>query len=59
MKLKKLLSFISRKKYIFITVACLVIIGCVAIIPSIKTSVRPKGEFTIVIDAGHGGLDVK
>ena len=57
MKFKKLLSFISRKKYIFIVLVCLAIIGCVAIIPSINTSVRPKGEFTIVIDAGHGGRD--
>lgn len=57
MRLKKLISFVSKRKYIFIAIICCTIVGLVAIIPSIKTSVRPKGEFTIVIDAGHGGRD--
>ncbi len=57
MKLKKIVEFIARKKYIFIAIFCCALIGLVAIIPSIKTSVRPKGEYTIVIDAGHGGRD--
>ena len=30
-----------------------------AVLPSVRTSVRPKAEYTIVIDPGHGGLDVK
>ena len=57
MKLNKFLNFFSKRKYIFIAIFCCLIIGLVAIIPSIKTSIRPKGEFTIVIDAGHGGRD--
>lgn len=57
MKLNKVVSFIVRKKYIFIAIFCCAIIGLVAIIPSIKTSVKPKYEYTIVIDAGHGGRD--
>ncbi len=35
---------------------CVAIAG-VAIIPSIKTSVKPQYKYTIVIDAGHGGRD--
>lgn len=57
MKFKNLLSFIMRKKYIIISIVAMLIITCIAIIPTIKTSIRPKGEFTIVIDAGHGGRD--
>jgi len=57
MKLKKIISFICRKKYIFITLFCCVLICAIAIIPTINTSTRPKGEYTIVIDAGHGGRD--
>jgi N-acetylmuramoyl-L-alanine amidase len=57
MRLKKLFRFILKRKYIFIAIICCSIIGVVAIIPSVKTSIRPKCEFTIVIDAGHGGRD--
>lgn len=57
MKSKIPLIFIFKKKYIFVAVFCCVTLALVAIIPSIKTSVRPKGEYTIVIDAGHGGRD--
>ena len=32
-------------------------ICAIAIIPSINASTRPKYEYTIVIDAGHGGRD--
>ena len=46
-----------RKKYIFIALLCCVLLGVVAIIPSMATSTKPRGEYTIVIDAGHGGRD--
>lgn len=57
MKFKKLLSIILLKKYIFIAMFLLVFVVGVAIIPTINTSIRPKSEHTIVIDAGHGGRD--
>ena len=57
--IKRFGKFVARRKYIFIAVFCCIVVGLVAIIPSISTSTRPKGEYTIVIDAGHGGLDVK
>jgi len=57
MKLKKICNFVLSKKYIFIALLCCVVVGLVAIIPSISASTRPKGEYTIVIDAGHGGRD--
>lgn len=55
--IKQLWNFILKRKLIFIAIVCCILIGIIAIIPSIKTSVRPKGKFTIVIDAGHGGRD--
>ena len=57
MKLRKLLNAILSKGHIIIMVlGCLAIAG-VAIIPSIKTSIKPQYKYTIVIDAGHGGRD--
>lgn len=55
MKFNKLIVF--SKKHIIIAIIAILIISCGVIIPSITASVRPKGEFTIVIDAGHGGRD--
>ena len=57
MKFKALLNFVRSKKYIFIAIVCLLLVGGMAIIPSIKASTRPKSKYTIVIDAGHGGRD--
>ena len=54
---KNIWLFITRKKYIIVALLGILFICGLIIIPSIKTSVRPKGEFTIVIDAGHGGRD--
>lgn len=57
MKSSRFKSFIIRKKYVLIAVLCCLVLCAVAIIPSIRTSTKPKGEYTIVIDAGHGGRD--
>lgn len=57
MKFNELWVLVLHKKYIIISILCLALIICLAIIPTVKTSVRPKGKFTIVIDAGHGGRD--
>jgi len=57
MKSKNNIWYIFNKKYIFIAFICCILIGAIAIIPSINTSTRPKGKYTIVIDAGHGGRD--
>ncbi len=57
MKISKMIKGLINKKYIFIAVVCLLVAGTAIIVPTIKASVRPKAEFTIVIDAGHGGRD--
>ena len=54
--LKTLLRKTIKYKNIIIIIGIMVILGC-AIIPAITTSVRPRGQYTIVIDAGHGGRD--
>ena len=47
-----------KKKAIFLFLLVIIFIGvfCVTYFP-IKASVSPKGQYTIVIDAGHGGRD--
>ena len=54
--LKKILNKTFNSKFIIVIIGMLIVVG-VAIIPTITTSVRPKGQYTIVIDAGHGGRD--
>ena len=54
--LKIILSKALNLKNIIIIVGVMIVAGC-AIIPAITTSVRPRGQYTIVIDAGHGGRD--
>ena len=49
--------FVVKKRKLF---CALVLLGCclfVATYFSIKTSATPKATYTIVIDAGHGGID--
>lgn len=53
---KKILTKFLKYKYIIAIIAVLVLVA-VAIIPTITTSVRPQGKYTVVIDAGHGGRD--
>ncbi len=51
--------FSINRKYLIMSLAVIliVVISSCIIIPTIRASVRPKGEYTIVIDAGHGGRD--
>lgn len=53
----KFIKHIFKYKLTIICSICILTAFCVAIIPTIKTSVRPKKDITIVIDAGHGGRD--
>lgn len=54
--INRIIKFFALHKFILIGLLGIVIIGC-AIVPTLTTSVKPKGEYTIVIDAGHGGRD--
>ena len=60
MKLRNWFVIILKKKHIILLLlACIIIaISCI-MVPYLSVEVKPKGEYTIVIDAGHGGLDVK
>ena len=49
--------FSFKKRYVFIIVALVVVILAYIIVPTIRVEVKPKGNYTIVIDAGHGGRD--
>lgn len=55
--IKKFALQLSKHKLLIITIICCLLISIVAIVPSINTSIRPKTEYTIVLDAGHGGRD--
>ena len=50
--------FVLKKKHImlFLTILLVAIIVVVATLSFIKTS-SPKRTYTVVIDAGHGGID--
>lgn len=49
--------FSLKKRYIFTALALILLVLFCVIVPSIKVEVKPKGKYTIVIDAGHGGRD--
>lgn len=48
-----------KKKWLLCFLAFCLIVPIVAGFFSIRKTSMPKPEYTIVIDAGHGGLDVK
>ena len=53
----KKIFLVIKRKIIYIVLALILTIGSVFIFSSIKTSSMPKPEYSIVIDAGHGGRD--
>lgn len=46
-----------NKKWIFVGLAMLFVAISILVYSTVKTSIMPKPEYTIVIDAGHGGKD--
>lgn len=57
MKKANLKTLIINKKILFITMVCLVVIMSFTIFPTLKNTASPKAIYTVVIDAGHGGID--
>lgn len=55
--MKKISVFTIKKKSLFFVFFVIFVIGSVFIFSSIKTTSIPKPQYTIVIDAGHGGRD--
>ena len=54
------LKFLTIKKKTIVAVLCVcLILASVISVVAIETSSMPKPEYSIVIDAGHGGVDVK
>lgn len=53
----KNIFFVVKKKWIAVFLVALLIVPIIVGLFSIKTSSMPKAEFSIVIDAGHGGRD--
>lgn len=49
---------VTSKKNLLIAFICTLLILFVCFVPSIiNTSLTPKAKYTVVIDAGHGGID--
>ena len=48
-----------KKKYIIVFILFLIILVSTTACYFINVNASPKYSYTIVIDAGHGGLDVK
>ena len=55
----KNLFVIVKKKYVAVAIALLMIIPLALGVFATKKVISPKPKYTIVIDAGHGGRDVK
>ena len=54
----KKMSFITLKgKYILLAIVCLAFVVLLCIAPAAINSMTPKGKYTVVLDAGHGGID--
>lgn len=55
------MKFLTIKKHIMCVLLVGVILICsiVGVCYAVKATSSPKALYTIVIDAGHGGVDVK
>ena len=51
--------FTIKKRTIYIVLAVIVALASIISFAVVTTSSMPKPEYCIVIDAGHGGVDVK
>lgn len=55
--MKKINYIVINKKSILIGLILFLTLACVPLIPSLATAISPKAQYTVVIDAGHGGID--
>lgn len=46
-----------KRKWIFLCLALILAVSSIVVFSAVKTSSVPKAKYTIVIDAGHGGID--
>ncbi len=53
----KNLFVVFKKKVLVYILICAVVFGVVAGVVGAKSTTSPKPKFTIVVDAGHGGVD--
>ena len=53
--------FVNLRKYrvLFISILCCLILTGFIVTGVVSASAIPSNGYTIVVDAGHGGLDVK
>lgn len=57
MKNTKIKALIVKKKYIIVSFLIILILLLCCFIPKIASVTSPKTKYTVVIDAGHGGID--
>ena len=55
----KNLFLIVSKRAILIFLGVIACVAAVSVCYAVQAATSPKPEYTIVIDAGHGGVDVK
>jgi len=53
----KTLCIIFRKKWILLTIVAIVVFSSILVFSNVMATSTPKPQYTIVIDAGHGGKD--
>ena len=54
---KKLKIFLFKKKWIIFSILFAFVIFAGCFLPKVIASTSPKTKYTVVIDAGHGGID--
>lgn len=57
MKKNKVTFITIKKKWIILVIVCLIISSIFCFLPKLVASFSPKSQYTVVIDAGHGGKD--
>lgn len=55
--MKKTIFITFKKKHLFFSIALIFAVIFTLFYPSIISSTSPKSMYTVVIDAGHGGID--
>lgn len=53
------LHLVIKKKWLLVAAALLLVVPILSGTFAVRKMSSPKPEYTIVIDAGHGGIDVK
>ncbi len=58
-KRKHINFVVFSKKRLITVIVCILSVLVVCVFPNVQITTSPQTKYTIVVDAGHGGVDVK